>query len=114
VQNSTCIEYSFEGDVEAQLAELRAQEDKSRIDHYNRIAAPGRSASWGERNQEIVGILSEARVDTFEYSMGGITFIGWGFEDIEKVENLLGYSEEEKAINKEIRDTYAEPNTPNK
>lgn len=58
--------------------------------------------------------MSEARVDTFEYSMGGITFIGWGFEDIEKVENLLGYSEEEKAINKEIRDTYAEPNTPNK
>lgn len=112
VNDSSCIEYSSEGDIEIRLAELNQSSEIESFD-YPENYAPGRSASWGGRNSELRQILAEAGVEYFEYEYGDIEWIGWSLQDVEKVETLLDYSDARKASNKETREYFSEYNPPN-
>lgn len=106
-----CIKYSSEG--HPPIERFRSVQTANLRDMYPDNFAPGRSTSWGNRNPELVEILEGNGIGHDSYIVNDTKWISWCLEDVEEVEELLGFSEFQKKNSKETREYYVEFNIPN-
>ncbi|WP_339897948.1 hypothetical protein [uncultured Gilvimarinus sp.] len=70
----------------------------------------GRSTSWGERNDELVKVLSDHNIRIEVYVHRGKEWIAWPMEDVEKAESVLEYEDWKKEFTKAQRQGMYPPN----
>lgn len=89
-----CIYSSFEYDEKIETVKLSL---------FGEPPPPGLSVSWGDRNDELEGILRSNDIEIEKYVHHEIEYFAWSYEDHQRVERLLEFEPWKKDMYEEFR-----------